>query len=124
MYKGNTAHNFSLAATGRLQHQPLRTTTNNATNRRSPAMHSHVRRNAYMYTTADLAMTAIDCDNYTLKEVLFAPNDHSGESSGIADCTKETYPLPIQQAALNKLGLGCGGVVAPVRAVESSENQE
>jgi S-adenosylhomocysteine hydrolase len=84
-------------------------------------MHLHVRRNAYMYTTADLAMTAIDCNNYTLKEAL---DNHSGGSSGIADCTKETYLLPIQQAALNKLGLGCGGVVAPVRAVESSENQD
>jgi hypothetical protein len=88
-------------------------------------MHSHVRRNAYMYTTADLAMTAIDCDNYTLKEVSLAPDNHSGRSSGIADCTKETNTLSIQQAALNKLGLlGSGGVVAPVRTVESSENQE
>jgi hypothetical protein len=88
-------------------------------------MHSHVRRNAYMYTTADLAMTAIDCNNYTLKEVSLALDNHSGGSSGITDCTKETYPLPIQAAALNKLGLlGSGGVVAPVRTVESSENQE
>jgi hypothetical protein len=123
MYRGKKAHNFSLAATRRLQRQPLWTTTNNATNRRNPAMHSHVRRNAYMYTTADLAMTAIDCNNYTLKEVSLALDNHSGGSSGIADCTKETYPLPIQ-AALNKPGLVCGGVVAPVRAVESSENQE
>jgi hypothetical protein len=78
-----------------------------------------------MYTTADLAMTAIDCNNYTLKEVSLALDNHSGGSSGITDCTKETYPLPIQAAALNKLGLlGSGGVVAPVRTVESSENQE
>jgi hypothetical protein len=96
-------------------------------------MHSHVRRNAYVYTTADLAMTVMngDDDDATLQDVSLTPDDHhsgSSSSSGTAAITKERpSPIPIR-VALEKLGLydssHCGGdivVVTPVRTVASSK---
>jgi hypothetical protein len=81
-------------------HSQLLDTNGRAT---TTTMHSHVRRNAYVYTTADLAMTVLDCDETTFPKVPLAPDNHSGSGTA-ADCIKETSPIPIQ-AALNKLGL-------------------
>jgi hypothetical protein len=61
--------------------------------RATTTMHSHVRRNAYVYTTADLAMTVIDCDETTFQKVPLAPDNHSGTAE---DCIKETSPIPIE----------------------------
>jgi hypothetical protein len=86
-------------------HKALHTTQLLDTNGRgtTTTMHSHVRRNAYVYTTADLAMTVLDCDETTSSKVPLAPDNHSGSGTA-ADCIKETNPIPIE-AGVNKLGL-------------------
>jgi hypothetical protein len=84
------------------------------TNRRATTtatMHTHVRRNAYVYTTADLALTVLECDDTTTLQEVSLLDNHSGSSSGTAAAddngiNKVAAPNPIPiRAALNKLGL-------------------
>jgi hypothetical protein len=93
-------------------HKTLHSTQLLDTNARATTttMHTHVRRNAYVYTTADLALTVLECDDTTTLQEVSLLDNHSGSSSGSGTdddgINKVAAPNPIPiRAALNKLGL-------------------